>query len=146
MKRNYDDSKMAAFELQTPRERLRYFNTTDYPGLSAVQSAVQGPSPMKLTAPQAYEKGLYQRAVAQGNYNYIEKAKYLPLDQVPVDTESSLRKLDQGLLFRSLGPRYNSSPFIQPRVFGGYEPLPQGQFYEDPQGLNPTRGKSLDLY
>ena len=137
---------MAAFELQTPRERLRYWNTKDYPGLSAVASAVQGPSPMNLTAPQAYERGLYQKAISQGNYHYVETAKYLPLDQVPVDTEASLRKLDQNLLFRSLGPRYNTTPFIQPRVFGGYEPLPPQQWYPDLAGLDPTLGKIPNLY
>jgi hypothetical protein len=137
---------MAAFELQTPRQRLRYFNTTDYPGLSAVMSATQGPSPMKLTAPQAYEVSMYKQAIRDGNYKYIETMKYLPLDQVPVDTEASMRKEDQGLLFRSLGPRYTTQPVIQPRVFGGYEPLPPQQWYEDPQGLDPTQGRNPNLY
>lgn len=137
---------MAAFELQTPRQRMRFFNTKDYPGLSSVMSAVQGPSPTNLTSPQAYERSLYLNAIQQGNYNYVEKSKFFPLDQVPVDTEASMRKLDQGLLFRSMGPEYNTTPYVQPRVFGGYEPLPPQQFYPDAASINRTLGKNPDIY
>lgn len=137
---------MAAFELQTPRERLRYFNVKDYPNMAAVQAAVQGPSPMGMTPSQQFERGMYLQSIGRGNYNYVEKAKFFPLDQVPVDTESSMRKLDQNLLFRSMGSDYNTTPYVQQRVFGGYEPLPMGQFALDPSYINPTRGRSPDIY
>jgi hypothetical protein len=137
---------MAAFELQTPRERMRFYNTRDYPGLSAVASAVQGPSPTRMTAPQTYENRQYMKAIASGNYNYVEKSKFFPLDMVPVDTESSMRKMEQGLLYRSEGPEFATTPYVQARVFGGYEPLPFGFNYPDPQAVNPTRGRSPDIY
>jgi len=134
------------FELQTPRERMRFFNTKDYPGLMSVAAAVNGPSPIHMSNSQAYQKGLYMKAVGQGDYRKIELDKYFPLDQVPVDTEASMRKLDQGLLFRSMGPQYAITPYVQQREFGGYEPLPFGYNYPDPQSVNPTRGRNPDIY
>lgn len=138
---------MAAFELQTPKQRLRFFNVRDYPSLSAVASAVQGVNVRTpMTAEQQYAKDIYTRSLIAGNYNQIEKDKFFPLDQKPVDTEASMRKLEQGLLFRSMGPEYTNTPSIQPRVFGGYVPLPYGQFFPDPQATSATRGRVLDLY
>jgi hypothetical protein len=136
-----------AFELQTPKERLRFFNVTNYPSLSSVAAAVQGSSASRpLTSEQRYAKGMYERNLSMGNYNHIEKDKFFPLVSRPVDTEASMRKLEQGLLFRSLGPQYSSVPMTQPRVFGGFEPLPFGQFFPDPQSYNITGGRTLDLY
>jgi hypothetical protein len=137
---------MAGFELQTPMQRMRFFNVKDYPGNTAVLSVVNGPSQSRFTATQSYQRNTYQTAINQGNYNYVENSKFFPLDQVPVDTEASMRKLDQGLLFRSQGPEYATRPYVQPRMFGGYEPLPFGFNYPDPQSVNPTRGRNPDIY
>jgi hypothetical protein len=134
------------FELQTPRERLQYFNTRDYPGLMAVSAAVNGPSPTQLTPNQSWQRAQYLQAINQGNYRKVELDKFFPLDQVPVDTEASMRKEDQGLLFRSEGPQYAVTPYLQKRSFGGWEPLPYGFNYQDPQATSSTRNRNPDLY
>lgn len=137
---------MSAFELETPRERLRYFNVKDYPSMTAVANSIQGTMRHKMTPEQSYAKKVYQQSLMKGNYHQLELMKYFPLDSEPVDTEVSMRKLEQGLLFKSTGPLYATTPTIQPRVFGGQEPLKYGQWYQDPQGVNPTGGKIPDIY
>lgn len=138
---------MASFELQTPKQRLRFFNVKAYPSLTAVANAVEGTRPsFPLNTEQQYAKAQYSKNLRQRNFNHIEKDKFFPLTQRPVDTEASMRKLDSGALFRSLGPDYATTPYMQPRMVGGYNPLPYGQFYQDPQGVNPTGGRELDIY
>src|SRR5271154_6426783 len=69
--------KMAAFELQTPRERERFFNVTNYPNLKTVAKTIQGyQRPQPLSLEQSYSVNQYRKALAAGNYNLIEKNKF----------------------------------------------------------------------
>jgi hypothetical protein len=138
--------KMASFELQSPRQRMRFFNVTDYPSMSTIASAVQGQPGIPLSLSQHVAREQQNSAIARGDYNQIEKNKFFSLSEKPVDTEASMRKLEQGQLFVSLGPLYRTRQYPIPRVFGGEIPLPVGQNVPDPQAYNPMAGKNPGTY
>ena len=134
------------FELQTPAERMRYFNVVNYPSEATIARVIQGVQAPPLTLEQTLERNKSQFNVATKNYNHLEKDKYFPLEQKPVDTEVSLRKLEDGMLFKSMGPYYANRVYVPPRVFGGEIPVPRGHWVPDPQAYNPFLGKRMEMF